>query len=133
MMDPTLGYNDLACLFGYGCAGAAGGLCVKSDLLTVPSVLKHDGKWKVDPGFVAPIVAGGMAALLIGGQIELAAVPVGWLTARGQSAVAVGCAVAVLGPAVLNSVIHAVVSGFVAPLLKRLGVHLPPPAEEKPS
>jgi hypothetical protein len=133
MMDPTLGYGELAELFGFGCLGGAAGLCVKGDLLAVPSVLKLDGRWKIDMGFVAPVIAGGLLALLVGGQVELAALPVQLLSTRGQAAAAVGCAVAVVGPAVINSVIHAIVGGVLSPLLKRLGVALPaetPPHKE---
>jgi hypothetical protein len=134
MMDPTLSYAELSQLFGMGCLGGAGGLCVKGDLLTVPGVFKHDGKWKIDPGFMSPVIAGGLMALLVGGQVDLAALPLQMVSTRGLVAASVGCAVAVVGPAVINSVIHGVIGGLLAPLLKRLGVDLPSaPPEQAPA
>jgi hypothetical protein len=125
MMDPTLGYGELARLFGCGALGAVGGLCVKGSRLGLPGLIRQDREQpEIELGFFAPILAGGFLAAITAGRIELGALPVDAFGCRAQIAAAIGCAVAVLGPAALNTLLW--------PLLKRFGLK-PPPAQGEPA
>jgi hypothetical protein len=104
MMDPLVGYGQLAEYFVAGSVGAIGGICLQGERFRLPfRVASSTGEVDIEPGFLRTLVAAGVLAVLGAGNIHFINLPPEWNGPRGFIALGIGLVVGMGGKAAVMS------------------------------